>query len=117
MARHNELGKTGEDKAVAYLKQRGFVILDRNWHLKHYELDIVCEWENLLVIVEVKTRTLPEEYPGELLDFRKRNNLRRAADAYVRVKGIRKEVRFDLILLTGEELEIEYFQDAVQIFE
>lgn len=117
MARHNELGKIGEDKAVAYLKKEGYIILDRNWHLRHRELDIVCMQEKVLVIVEVKTRLLPEERPEELLDYKKRNNLRRAADAYIKLKGIQAEVRFDLILLTGDHLQIEHIQDAIQVFE
>lgn len=117
MARHNELGRLGEEKAADYLRQKGYIILDRNWHLKHRELDIVCRYENMLVIVEVKTRNTPEERPGELLDFRKCRNLRRAADAYVRAKGIGMEVRFDLIVLTGKSLEIEHIQEVIQVFE
>lgn len=58
MARHNELGRLGEEKAADYLQQKGYIILDRNWHLKHRELDIVCMYENMLVIVEVKRGTL-----------------------------------------------------------
>ena len=42
MAGHNELGKSGEDKAVAYLMQEGYVVLERNWRLGHKELDVVC---------------------------------------------------------------------------
>ena len=117
MARHNELGRKGEDKAVAYLEKEGYVILERNWHLRHRELDIVCTKDEMLVIVEVKTRLLPEERPGELLDLKKRNNLRRAADAYIKLNGIKMEVRFDLILITGKDLQIEHLQDALQVFE
>lgn len=115
MARHNDLGRQGEDKAVSYLRQEGYVILERNWRLNHLELDIVCTRDNLLVVVEVKTRSCPPEQPGELLDFKKRNYLRRAADAYVNMKRICMEVRFDLILIAGEHLE--HIPEAVQIFE
>lgn len=117
MAKHNELGRLGEDKAAAYLESKGYVVLDRNWHLRHRELDIVCLKEQLLVVVEVKTRTVLEENPGGLLDYRKRNNLRRAADAYIKIKGLQAEVRFDLILVNGETLEIEHIRDAIQVFE
>ena len=106
----------GEDKAVAYLEEKGYVVLDRNWRLKHRELDIVCLKDEWLVVVEVKTRLVPEERPGELLNLKKRENIRRAADAYVRAKGIRSEVRFDLVLVTGESLEIEHMEDAIQVF-
>jgi putative endonuclease len=51
-----QLGGRGEEIAAAYLSQRGYVILDRNWRCSAGELDIVaCEGETL-VFVEVRTR-------------------------------------------------------------
>lgn len=117
MARHNELGKKGEDRAADYLTERGYVILDRNWRMGHLELDIVCRKDNLLVIAEVKTRKVSNVRPGELLSFRKRRYLRQAAGAYIRWKGVEEEVRFDLLLVTGAGLEVEHIQEAMQVFE
>lgn len=117
MAKHNDFGKWGEQKAADYLLQKGYVILERNWRLGHKELDIICLSGELLVIVEVKTRHIPEERPAELLDFNKRKNLRRAADVYIRSKGIKREVRFDLILVTGENGELEHIPEVIQVFE
>lgn len=117
MAEHNELGRLGEDKAVAYLVRKGFVVLERNWRSRCGELDVICRKGGLLVIVEVKTRNCPEERPGELLDWRKRRSMRRAADAYVKAKNIRQEVRFDLVLVAGEGLEVEHIEDVIQVFE
>lgn len=117
MAGHNELGSLGEDRAVAYLERKGYVVLERNWRCGHKEVDIICLKDGWLVMVEVKTRMAPAERPEELLNLRKRRNLRRAADAYVKAKGIRQEVRFDLVVVTGEGLEIEHIEDAIQVFE
>lgn len=117
MAGHNELGSLGEDRAVAYLERKGYVVLERNWRCGHKEVDIICLKDGLLVMVEVKTRMAPAERPEELLNLRKRRNLRRAADAYVKAKGIRQEVRFDLVVVTGEGLEIEHIEDVIQVFE
>lgn len=117
MAEHNEFGKFGERRAADYLEERGYVILERNWRCGHKELDLVCLKDEWLVVVEVKTRHLKEERPDELLDFLKRRNLRRAADVYIRSKGIKREVRFDLVVVGGESGEIEHIPDAIQIFE
>ncbi len=63
---------------------RDMLFLERNWRLKHRELDVICLKGDLLVVVEVKTRDLPEEHPEELLDYRKRRNIRIATDAYIK---------------------------------
>ena len=39
MAEHNELGKAGENAAVAYLEEHGYLIRHRNWRKGHFELD------------------------------------------------------------------------------
>lgn len=117
MARHHDLGKAGEQKAASYLLQQGYSILERNWRLGHLELDLICKQGDTIVVVEVKTRHSKEEYPEELLSYAKRRCLRRAADAYLRARNCSLEVRFDLIVMTGEAMEIEHFMDAIQIFE
>lgn len=50
-------GKFAEDYACEYLLEKGYEIIDRNYSERIGELDIVCTYENYLVIVEVKART------------------------------------------------------------
>lgn len=58
MAAHNELGRWGEELAARHLERQGFKILFRDWRCGHRDLDLIAqkEDEDLLVIVEVKTR-------------------------------------------------------------
>ena len=56
MAQHNELGACGEQIAADYLADKGMRILKRNWRDGHRDLDIVGYMDNMLVVVEVKTR-------------------------------------------------------------
>lgn len=53
----NPIGKKGEDIAVEYLKKKGYKILERNFRKGYGEIDIICTKSNVLVFVEVKTRT------------------------------------------------------------
>ena len=67
MADHNELGKLGEELAVDYLQKEGYDILDTNWTFQKAEIDIIAKKENILAIVEVKTRSsidfgLPQDF-------------------------------------------------------
>src|SRR5258706_11908193 len=53
----NPIGKKGEDLAVEYLKKKGYKILERNYRKQYAEIDIIAVKNNVLVFVEVKTRT------------------------------------------------------------
>ncbi|WP_203135350.1 YraN family protein [Microbacterium sp. JZ31] len=57
MARKDELGRAGEDRAASYLRGRGYEILDRNWRCPDGEIDIVAACGDRVVAVEVKTRS------------------------------------------------------------
>lgn len=57
MAKHNELGKWGEDMAAALMERQGFEILARHWQHEHKEVDIIAQKEGTLYFVEVKTAT------------------------------------------------------------
>jgi putative endonuclease len=60
------IGELGEGLAADYLRSEGFNLLERNYHSRYGEIDLVAEKDHCIVFVEVKTRTsqtfgLPEE--------------------------------------------------------
>ena len=115
MAAHNELGKAGEDAAVAYLERKGYLIRHRNWHSHHLELDIVAIDGDELVIVEVKTRTTTDyQEPEEAVNATKILRIVRAADAYIRRFELDMEVRFDIVTVVGTDapFHIEHIEEA-----
>lgn len=111
----HDLGKLGEDLAVNYLIDKGYQILERNWRSGHKEIDIIALFDDILVVVEVKTRK--SDFFGEpdiAVGASKQRMLIWAADAYVRYKKLHVEVRFDIIsiVFTAGEPEIEHIEDA-----
>ncbi|MDR3309442.1 MAG: YraN family protein [Tannerella sp.] len=116
MAERNETGKQGERLACSYLEGKGYLILDVNWHFRHYELDIVASFGGEMVVVEVKTRSYDYLVAPELaVDMRKIRRLVIAADAYCRIKNVDMPVRFDIIsvIKTGSSYKIvEHIDDA-----
>ena len=115
MAAHNDLGKLGEDLAVQYLTDKGYEILERNWHNIHKEVDIIAKYGQYLVIVEVKTRQ-NDEYgePGLAVTKRKQRMLIAAANAYISRKELDMETRFDIISIVVKDSDpvIEHIEDA-----
>lgn len=115
MAKHNELGKAGEDAAVAYLENMGYVIRDRNWRKGHFELDIVAAKDNELVVVEVKTRRNTQfAEPEDAIDMPKIRRTVRAADTYIKLFQVDAPVRFDIITAVGDNghFRIEHIKEA-----
>jgi putative endonuclease len=115
MANHNKLGEKGEEIAVGFLQEKGYKILERNWRFKKNEIDIIALKEELLVIVEVKTRsTLFVENLAEIVTRKKQKTLITAADAYMGKKDLKNEVRFDIIFIVVREdnYSLQHIEEA-----
>ncbi len=115
MATHNELGKKGEELAVQFLKKNGYKILELNWRFKKAEVDIISQKNNILAVVEVKTRS--SNYFGNPQDFVNPKKIQLLVDAineYVISKNLDVEVRFDIIAILKNKntFEIEHLEDA-----
>ncbi len=115
MARHNELGKRGEQLAAEYLIKKGYRILETNWHNEKEEIDIIALDKNELVITEVKTRST--SYfgdPDEAVTPAKANRLIHAAETYLELKNMDMDVRYDIIsiILNRNTVKINHIKDA-----
>ena len=111
----SETGRRGEDVALAWLQERGFRLLDRNWRSQHKELDLVMESAERVHFVEVKTMTAPLLIqPFEKVDAVKQGRLVAAASHYIAVRRVQKEVQFDVVsvVFDGEQTEVEYIPEA-----
>ena len=96
-----EYGETGEQIATRYLEDHGYVILDRNYRRGHKEVDIIALDHGELAVVEVKTRTNEDYFAAEqAVDHRKRQNLIRVANDYVRSHRRTEPLRFVSLGLT-----------------
>ncbi|MCR4032577.1 MULTISPECIES: YraN family protein [Flavobacterium] len=123
MAEHNDLGKLGEDLAVAHLEENGYLILERNFVIQKAEIDIIAKKDSILAIVEVKTRSsLDFGSPQDFVKQKKIQLLIKAVNAYIndREKDFEEdlEVRFDIIAVhkNGESFAIEHLTDAFYHF-
>lgn len=84
--RRKSLGQRGEQLAAAYLRKRGYHILDSNWRHSLGELDIVAREGETLVFVEVRTRHADStERAFESITPYKRHRLITLAHAYLSV--------------------------------
>ena len=118
MAKHNELGKAGEEAAVKYLESRGYVIRHRNWRYLHFELDIVAYMDGAIRVVEVKTRSNDDfKEPIEAVNHQKRMRIMKATNAYIKHFNLNEPVFFDIVSLVGSDgvFKIELVEDAFNL--
>ena len=119
MAEHNELGKLGEELAVEFLRKERYRILETNWMFQKAEIDILAQKENILAVVEVKTRSsLDFGLPQDFVKPKKIQLLVKAVDAFVSERDLDIQVRFDIIAVHKEDKSfvIEHLIDAFYHF-
>ncbi|MFK5890158.1 MAG: YraN family protein [Flavobacteriaceae bacterium] len=115
MAQHNELGKDGEKMAVTFLIKNGYTIRETNYRFHKAEVDIIAQKDNVLAVVEVKTRST--DYFGDPQDFVKPKKIKLlvgAIDDYVIKNDLDVEVRFDIIgiIKNKKGTRLEHLEDA-----
>lgn len=119
MAQHNELGKKGEEMAVDFLLKQGYSILERNYRFDKAEVDIIAKKNEILAIVEVKTRSTADfGNPQDFVKFQQIQRLVKAVNEYVVENDLDVEVRFDIIAIVKQNnnFEIEHLKDAFYHF-
>ena len=121
MAEHNDFGNLAENLAADFLVQKNYKILIRNFRYQRAEVDIIAEFEDLIVVIEVKARSynaLVE--PQEAVTKKKIKAILLCSDFFMKENQIDKEVRFDIITVVPNEsgkLEINHIEDAFQSFD
>ena len=121
MADHNDFGILAENLAAEFLTKKNYKILARNFRYQRSEVDIITEFENIIVVVEVKARsynTLIE--PQEAVTKKKIKAIVMCSDFFMNENAINKEVRFDIITVLPDEkgvLQLNHIEDAFQSFD
>ncbi|MEU4387372.1 YraN family protein [Promicromonospora sp. NPDC023805] len=86
MAKKDGVGRYGERVALRHVVSRGWQVLDTNWRGKDGELDIVALDDDVLVVIEVKTRSGHGfGHPAEAVTARKLARIKRLTGQWLTV--------------------------------
>jgi len=111
-----ELGKSGEEVALGYLKNKGYRILERNFKNSLGEIDIIAKDKKTWCFIEVKTRTnLDKGLPQEAITPAKQHKLSKVALSFLKSrKLLNSPARFDIVsvLKNPEGEKVELIQNA-----
>lgn len=108
-------GRRAEDRAAAFLEERGFRILERNYRCRLGELDIIAEDGDCLVFVEVRSRASSDFGDAlEMVGKAKRRQVARVAQHFLHQRQpAHRDIRFDVVGITGSR--IEHVVDAFRV--
>ncbi len=104
-----KIGNCYEDMAVAFLHQKGYTILKRNYYGRHGEIDIIAMDKGYLVFIEVKYRLNNRSgMPEESVSYYKRQNIIYTAREYIYKHRIPEDmpVRFDVVSILDRDIKI-----------
>ncbi len=110
-----ELGVYGEDLAVNLLEQKGYRIRTRNFRFNKNEIDIVAEYDDKIIVIEVKTRQTSEiGEPWMAVTRKKQRSIIAVADHYIREEELDSDVRFDIVSIVHNSYRttIDHIEDA-----
>lgn len=117
----HETGQQGEAAAALFLYNKGMLIIERNWRKGRFELDLICQDQNTLVFVEVKTRKAKGMLlPEQTLTITKRRNIIHSAQLYLMDRGNWNiPCRFDVICVISKKttLQLEHYTNVFEFYE
>ena len=67
MSESYTFGQVAEQKAVNYIKEMIYIVLEQNYRCRKAEIDIIAQKDNFIVCIEVKARSssyfgMPESF-------------------------------------------------------
>ena len=118
-ARTKNLGNAGENFAANYLESRGYKIITKNFRVRSAEIDIIAEKDDVIIFVEVKTRSSTKHgLPIEAVNFRKQQKIIDAASVFLQdEKYFDKACRFDVIEIysDGVKFSARHIENAFEV--
>ncbi|HMG21148.1 MAG TPA: YraN family protein [Kofleriaceae bacterium] len=98
-----ERGAAAECDAAQLLVAAGYEIVERNYRCKAGELDVVARDGDILVFVEVRSRSDAEHgSAAEMIGRRKQRRVIRVARCYLAAAApVFERCRFDVVAITG----------------
>jgi putative endonuclease len=109
-----ELGNKAERMAAEFLGRLGFEVIQRNYRVGKSEIDIIVRNKELVVFVEVKSRSnLKYGEPEGTISEAQMARIERAASFWQHENGYEGQIRFDIVAVSwkNNKPQIRHFQD------
>jgi len=95
------LGNYGEDLARKEYERCGFTLVERQYHCRFGEIDLIFSKESCLYFVEVRTKTGTQYgLAEESITSKKIDTIRKVAQYYMQTKRLQQmDIQFDVVAI------------------
>ena len=113
-------GRLAEELACEYLTQQGLTFINKNYHCRYGEIDLIMQQEKTIVFVEVRYRKANNLVDSaSSIDQYKQQKLYRSAEHYLQQNKIHQTIpaRFDVVAITqsrNSDADISWIQNAIE---
>lgn len=115
--RNKKIGQLGEKITVDFLKNKNYILLDKNFTSRWGEVDLIFKKDNKIHFIEVKTRVGNKKgKPFEAINFYKIRSLRRCIDYYLLKKNLKDyKLSLDIVSIILDKnlnlVDFKYFEN------
>ncbi len=112
-----EKGQMGEKLAKDYLLNKGYKLVDQNYSSKYGEIDLIFTYEDILVFVEVKTRSnISYGFPYEFVDNNKQERIIKTSMIYIQENNFDDiQLRYDIVEIYLNSSKIQHIENSFTI--
>ena len=105
MRSNTEKGRTGEELAAEFLSKQGIEIIERNYHTKFGEIDLIGFDKSTIIFIEVKLRNNDNfGTPVEAVTQTKLKRIYKSALLYISENESNYDYRFDVIAISKDDI-------------
>lgn len=107
-------GNFGENLSVKYLIDKGYIIVEKNYRTEFGEIDIIAYDNDILVFIEVKSRTnINYGYPFEAVNIKKQEKILNTSLLYIQENNLENiQLRYDIIEVYIKTKTINHIENS-----
>ncbi len=98
-------GNVAEERAVAFLQERGFFIVERNFYSRFGEIDVIATKDEALHFIEVKSG-VDYELAIQNITPKKLFKLIKTGDVYMSKNKLNVDFVYDAVIVTPKEIDL-----------
>ena len=107
-----KIGNQAENAAAAFLQEKGYKIVDRNWRTRLCEIDVIAKKNHTIFFIEVKYRSSQRQGGGlDYITTKKLQQMSFAAENWVQEHAYSGDYQLSAIAVSRDFIVTDHIVD------